>query len=258
MIRLVASDLDGTLLYGRDNTVSEEMFALIREMKARGILFAAASGRQYYNLKRLFAPVWEDMAFICENGAVVYYQDEILAQQTIPGEELLKLVHTIDEEKEAQVLLSSATTSYICPKTEEYIEVLRRLGNHVTIINNWEEVQEPCVKVAWYEKGVDQKRKEFWDAKIQPPARVVTSGYDWLDVLYPDSHKGVGIKVLLEHFGLKPEEAVAFGDNYNDIEMLEAVGFPVAMNSGADGVKQRCPYHTDRVEDAVRKILGLK
>ena len=50
MIKLIASDLDGTLLYGRDS-VSEEMFELIREMKKRGILFVAASGRQYQSLK---------------------------------------------------------------------------------------------------------------------------------------------------------------------------------------------------------------
>ena len=46
MIKLIASDLDGTLLYGRNNTVSDEMFEMIREMKKRGIIFAAASGRQ--------------------------------------------------------------------------------------------------------------------------------------------------------------------------------------------------------------------
>ena len=93
MIKLIASDLDGTLLYGRDNTVSEEMFELIREMKRRGIIFAAASGRQYHNLKKLFAPVWQDMAFICENGAAVFYQDKIIAEQVVPKEQLLELVY---------------------------------------------------------------------------------------------------------------------------------------------------------------------
>ena len=88
MIKLIASDLDGTLLYGRDNTVSEEMFEMIREMKQKGIIFAAASGRQYHNLKKLFAPVWEDMAFICENGAAVFYKDQLIAEQVVPKEEL--------------------------------------------------------------------------------------------------------------------------------------------------------------------------
>ena len=73
--------------------------------------------------------------------------------------------------------------------------------------------------------------------------------------MYPDCHKGVGIKVLQEHFGLQKEEMAAFGDNYNDMEMLEAVGYPVAMLNAREGVLNMCPYKTGRVEDSVRKIL---
>lgn len=255
MIKLIACDLDGTLLYGRDNTVSDEMFEMIREMKRRGMIFAAASGRQYHNLKKLFAPVWEDMAFICENGSAVFYEDKLIAQQVVPQEELLKLVYLIDADERTEVALSSATTTYVRPKTQEYVQLLIDVGNHVCVVKEWEDVTEPCVKLAWYEKeGVDH-RAEYWSEKIEPPAKVVTSGAQWLDILYPNGHKGVGIRVLQEHFGLKKEEMAAFGDNYNDTEMLEAVGYPVAMSSGKEGIIALCPYQTDRVEDTVRKIL---
>lgn len=258
MIKLIASDLDGTLLYGRDNTVSEEMFKMIREMKERGILFAAASGRQYHNLKKLFAPVWQDMAFICENGAVVFYKDQIIAEQVVPKEQLLEQIYIIDADEHTEVALSSATTTYVRPKTEEYVQALLDLGNHVTILKEWEDVTEPCVKLAWYEKGGAEERLEYWRGKIKPPARVVTSGAEWLDILYADSHKGVGIRVLQDYFGLKKEEIVAFGDNDNDIEMLKAVGYPIAMKHGKEGVAKLCPYHTDCVEDTVRQILDGK
>lgn len=258
MIKLIASDLDGTLLYGRDNSVSGEMFDLIREMKSAGIIFAAASGRQYHNLKKLFAPVWQDMAFICENGAAVFYKDQLIAEQVVPKEELLELVYLIDGDERAEVALSSSTTTYVRPKTREYVESLIRLGNHVTEVKEWADVTEPCVKVAWYEKGGVEHRVDYWNSKIKPPAKVVTSGAEWLDVLYPNTHKGVGIRVLLEYFGVKKEEAAAFGDNYNDTEMLEAVGYPIAMNSGKEGIVKMCPYHTDRVEDTVRQILDGK
>ena len=111
MIKLIASDLDGTLLYGRDNSVSEEMFELIREMKEKGIIFVAASGRPYISLKKLFAPVWEDIAFICENGAVVYYKDQLLEQLVVPQEELLKLVEIVEADEKTEVALSSATAT---------------------------------------------------------------------------------------------------------------------------------------------------
>lgn len=258
MIKLIASDLDGTLLYGRDNSVSEEMFELIREMKDRGMIFAAASGRQYHNLKKLFAPVWEDMAFICENGSAVFYQDQLVAEQVVPKEELLALIDIIDAEECTEVALSSATTTYVRPKSENFAQSLMDLGNHVCVVKEWTDVTEPCVKLAWFEAGGVDNRVEHWSKKIMPPARVVTSGANWLDILYPNGHKGVGIQVLQEHFGLKKEEMVAFGDNYNDQEMLEAVGFPVAMRNGKEGIMKLCPYHTDKVEDTVRRILDGK
>ena len=255
VIKLIASDLDGTLLHGRDNTVSEEMFELIREMKKRGIIFVAASGRPYVSLKKLFAPVWEDIAFICENGAVVYYEDRLIAEQVVPQEELLALIDIVEVDERTEIALSSATTTYVRPKKQEYAQLLRDNGNHVVEVKEWTDVTEPCVKLAWYEEeGVDG-RVDYWKAKIAPPARVVTSGAQWLDILYPDSHKGVGLKVLQEHFGLEKEEMAAFGDNYNDMEMLESVGYPVAMLNAKEGILALCPYRTAKVEDTVRQIL---
>ena len=70
MIKLIASDLDGTLLLNKAQTLPDDLFPLIRELNELGIRFVAASGRQYPNMKRLFAPVASDISFICENGAL--------------------------------------------------------------------------------------------------------------------------------------------------------------------------------------------
>lgn len=64
MIKMVASDLDGTLLVNGSQSIPEEIFPLIKKLKDMGILFVAASGRQYANMRNLFAPVKDDMAFI--------------------------------------------------------------------------------------------------------------------------------------------------------------------------------------------------
>ena len=72
MIRLVASDIDGTLLPYGGTAIPEEIFAEIDRLAGKGILFCPASGRQYTSLRRLFAPVADRVPFLCENGAVVY------------------------------------------------------------------------------------------------------------------------------------------------------------------------------------------
>lgn len=76
MIRLIATDLDGTLLED-DGTLPEGIFEAVEGLSRLGIRFAACSGRQYGNLRRLFGRVANQMAFVCENGAVSYIDGEI-------------------------------------------------------------------------------------------------------------------------------------------------------------------------------------
>lgn len=64
MIKLVASDLDGTLLLHKAQSLPEEIFSLIRQLEELGIMFVAASGRQYPNMTKLFAPVASEISYI--------------------------------------------------------------------------------------------------------------------------------------------------------------------------------------------------
>ena len=66
MIKLVASDLDGTLLLHKAQSLPEEIFSLIRQLEELGIMFVAASGRQYPNMTKLFAPVASEISYISE------------------------------------------------------------------------------------------------------------------------------------------------------------------------------------------------
>ena len=71
MIHLIASDIDGTLLQGGQTRLDPALFDVIERLEQHGIRFAAASGRQYTNLRRLFAPVADKIDYICENGSLV-------------------------------------------------------------------------------------------------------------------------------------------------------------------------------------------
>ena len=71
-IRLICSDIDGTLLQYGKKELEDEIFEQIRELHRRGILFCPASGRQYTSLRKLFAPVADCCVLLCENGGVIY------------------------------------------------------------------------------------------------------------------------------------------------------------------------------------------
>ena len=99
MIKLVASDLDGTLLLNGAQQLPEEIFPLIRELKKLGILFVAASGRQYPNMRRLFDPVADEMAFICENGALAVRNEKVFYQDNFEPELVREILEAIEEKE---------------------------------------------------------------------------------------------------------------------------------------------------------------
>ncbi len=81
-IRLVCSDLDGTLLQYGKKELEGEIFDQIRALHDKGILFCPASGRQYTSLRKLFAPVADCCIFLCENGGVIYKDEQCIAQKS--------------------------------------------------------------------------------------------------------------------------------------------------------------------------------
>ena len=76
MIRLIASDIDGTLIKDSTPDLYPEMVEAIEKLTERGILFCAASGRQYDSIKNVFRDVKADIAYIAENGAQIRYQEK--------------------------------------------------------------------------------------------------------------------------------------------------------------------------------------
>ena len=154
MIKLVASDLDGTLLFNGAQSLPEELFPLIKELEDLGILFVAASGRQYANMKRLFAPVADAMAFISENGGLAVFNDEVLYQDSFPRELVLEIIKAIENKNGAEFTCSTKDYYYIRPKTEHFEDLmLNVVKNNCRIIKDLSEITEPCMKLAVYERG---------------------------------------------------------------------------------------------------------
>ena len=80
MIKLVVSDIDGTLLPEGTIELNPEFFEAVRELKRKGILFVAASGRPYASMRKVFAPVADDIIFIAENGSIVMRQEKTMSR----------------------------------------------------------------------------------------------------------------------------------------------------------------------------------
>lgn len=257
-IKLIASDLDGTLLLDFAQKCNDELFPLVEQLTERGIYFVAASGRQYLNLRKLFAPVRERIMYLCENGALVMHMDRVLVKNQFEDGLALDICHTVMERPECEIVISGERTSYLIPKTERFVTYVRDVvGNHVTVIDSPERIAEPIIKVSYFtqpehrETVTDIFREKFTSKQCV----IVTSGNQWVDFAPYGTGKGEALKAIGRELGIAPEEMAAFGDNENDRTMLEYVGHPFLMRRCNPTMENINAERCDRVEDTLRMFL---
>lgn len=254
MIKLIASDIDGTLLQKGETAISERFFRQARRLMEQGVAICAASGRQYSSLKRLFAPVAEGMYFLCENGAVVYGPGAELLSKTVIDRALsLELCRDILAIPDCEVLISGTNMSYLCPKTQDYIDHIRYfVGNNTTVLSAPQDMPEAFVKISAYYRPGATVIEPLLAPKWKDTFQVAVAGECWLDFTLAD--KATGIRALCTALNIDPKDTMAFGDNYNDIPMLDAVGHPYLMSSAAQPLRQRYGAQCARPEDVLEKL----
>jgi Cof subfamily protein (haloacid dehalogenase superfamily) len=257
MIKLIASDLDGTLLQNNSQSISKRMLEIIEQLHEKGILFVAASGRQYPNLYRLFEPASKYMAFICENGGLVKYQDKVISKIPMERELGIQLMKDIWNTEGCEVLLSGENTSYLKPKAESYLHRMRDVvKNNVTVVEDLYQVKEDFIKISVYEEsGIVAGHGSYFTNKWQDKFKCTISGHGWLDFTAPNVNKGTALASLTSKLSIDISETMAFGDNYNDLEMLSLVGHGYVMENAVEDIKRRYQLRSTLVEDTLTALL---
>ena len=241
MIRLIASDIDGTLLLNGATEIPREIFGHIRRLEQKGILFCPASGRRYSSLRDLFAPVADTVPFLCENGSVIYGPGSpgpILSKTVMDRRLAEEVCRDVMAQPGVEVVISCINTCYICPKSPRLRDEIRWfLGGGITVTSSPEAVPEDILKVSAYCPKDLMKVKAALFPKWEPHFRCAISGEVWLDFTMSD--KGSGVARLCEVLDIGLEDVMAFGDNYNDIPMLERVGHPYLMAGAVPELRER-------------------
>lgn len=259
MINIIIADLDGTLLQNGAQEVSRRALELIKELHRKGIIFVAASGRQYANLFRLFKDASEHMAFICENGALIMYAGKVIQKSSMERNTALKLIEDIYQREGCEVLASGQNTSYLKPKDNTYTDrIANILKNNTKIVENHETVTEDFIKISVYEKaGIMEHSAAYFINKWQDKVKCTVSGFGWLDFVNKNVNKGMALLALLDVLHIPASEAMAFGDNYNDLEMLSLVKYGYVMENAVEEIKSMYQYHTALVEDTLEEIINM-
>ena len=239
MIRLIASDMDGTLL-DEDSRVPEETFELIHRLAERGVRFVASSGRRYDTLRWFFGPVADEMDYVASLGTQVYADGRLLDREVFSTLSVLRLFETCQMFDCLHLALYDATHTYLLNDQSSY---LRELDKDLP---NAERVFDPpspdvsIIKAAVCCELPDQLMDMAYvlERELSEWFTFLPSGSRWIDVVPRHVNKATGLEQVMRYWGIEPAEVMAFGDSMNDYAMLRYVGRPCVMDNARYAVKQ--------------------
>lgn len=244
MIKAVFFDVDGTLVSLRDHCIPDSTLRALHRLRRQGVQLFVSSGRH----RTMMEPVTRQFEFDgynLVNGQYCLYRGRPIHTNPIPRQGVEEVVQAMERERFSAFFLTGEEI-FLCCEDEAAREFIRTFR-----------IQRPpvCAPERALEEDVYQV------IAMLPPERegVLLDGaahlkavrwhHTFTDVMAPDGGKDVGIDAVLSHLGLRPEEAMAFGDGGNDIAMLRCVGVGVAMGNAEDRVKAQADYVTASVEE---------
>ena len=263
MIRLVAADMDGTLL-DSEKRMPPGMFEAISKLGAQGVRFAAASGRQYYDLLRNFPGLWQEMLFICENGAMTFGGGKLLDIREIPREMLEEPVRLARALPDTYVILCGEQSAWLESDEPVFRENAAMYYARLTRVPDVLEAarDDRICKIAVFHHRTMEREVYPVLRRFEARFQVALSGDSWVDLMTPGVNKGGAMRRLQESLGLTPDECMAFGDYLNDCELMQAVTYSYGMANAHPALRAVCRFEAPSNDEhgvlrVLERVFGL-
>ena len=238
MIKLIATDLDGTIVPEGTFDINKEYDITFEKLLDRGIKIILASGRHANNIKKLL-PIIKDRAYILsDNGATLLYKDKPIIKHYLNKETVRFLVDYLHNELECEVALSN-DIGYFTEKRDKFINdnVFSDVKEVGYIVDSVFEYLENVTKLTVMSKNPN-KVIALLKEKYESELHIVQSGSIWLDITQKDVNKGAGVKYIQNLLNIKKEETIGFGNSGNDISLLNECKEAYVVSDASDEVKK--------------------
>jgi Cof subfamily protein (haloacid dehalogenase superfamily) len=254
---IVAVDLDGTLLKS-DHTLSQRTIETLRVLEDQGSRVVISTGRSYEGMKHFKDQIGLKNPVICYNGAMIAdgSTDSILHHWLLPAD-ITRAAHQFAREMGFHFQVFQDGELYFEARGEEaeYYEASTGLKGHLTSFDDWENLEvtkalmilspsrEPMI---YPELSVAQS---FFEEIYGERLYCALSKPFYLEFINGKGSKGNALHQVGTDLHVPRESIVAFGDGFNDLEMLDYAGMSVAMSNAPEGVKERCTHETSLSND---------
>lgn len=288
MIKLIASDMDGTLL-NSNHKIPQNNIELIKFAQKNGIEFVVATGRAYYEA----LPSLNNENIKCDvisfNGGIIYDKNGNII--SITPMKLKDLYYTIEILKSLNISYQLYTKNTIYTNSIEtditaYIDLIRANGEepneqhlrqeaknrlalgHITEVDNIElylnQEDNPAIKVIGISNDLEKLKHATELLSGNDNISITSSGANNVEIMDKKATKGEALKIVADVHDIKLKNAIAIGDNLNDQAMLDIVEYSIAMKNGNKELQKTAKFITEKtnseggVADSVMKLLKEK
>lgn len=265
MIKLIITDLDGTFLNSQGD-YDRALFAEVKAiMTAQGVHFAACTGKQCERVEELFSSFSQDLWIIGDSATRIKLNGEFVFQSLIRNELGLRIIDTLQQANQQQVIIACTNDgAVIRADTPQYLQdKIRRSYANMIQVDDLATVRADFVKISVYDEngGCPQTRPSL--KPYEDEVYIVVSEAAWIDIADYGVHKGTTVQKLQQLLNVGPHETMAFGDGYNDLELLAAAEYSFAMRNAFEETKAVANFVTgsndeNAVQETIKRILALQ
>ena len=258
MIKLIATDLDGTMLDDQKR-MPENFDKVLHDLSSRNIRFAVSSGRSFCTLRQQFGRYVDDLIFICDNGAYVYDKGEVVSMSVLPDDAVRNIVRFC-EELGLTVLLCGKRGTWHNTDIPSQIEEIGKYYINQQRLDDLAGFDDEIFKVAIMEEGgIEHSAYPKLRARYGDYFNVQLSGECWVDIMNHGITKGSALHKMQDRLGVDYGETMSFGDYLNDIEMLENSYYSFSMENSHSLVKKAANFSTGSNNDnsVMKEIIKL-
>lgn len=245
-IKIIFTDIDGTLFSHKTNHVPESALNAIKELQKKGLKIFLCSGRNYYLIRKTgILDIIKPDGIVMMNGAAVQIGEKIIYKYPIP-EEVVNAMIKFSYRLKFGLTLIEESEGHINMIDDRVIDAHAKYGTRFP---------QPRKFPIPYDRTVYQMIAfcDSFDESLFLPHLKSCKAARWddyaVDIMPKDSDKAKGIMATLEYYGLDVKNAMSIGDGNNDLEMLLFTGVGVAMGNGNSDVKSVADYVTDDIDN---------
>lgn len=252
-IKAAFFDIDGTLVSFNTHEIPASSLDALKRLREAGVRLFIASGRHIASMDKITPHADLFDGYVMVNGALCKYGDKIVYSKTMTKEDVRLWLEHLKKEPRSTcfVLENDIVINFIDEQMEKVFEILDFPIPQTADLNEFAD-SDVYQMIISFTEDEDSKILPIFPECYAPRWSPLFS-----DIIPNGVNKMVGIEKMIKHLGITKDEVAAFGDGGNDIEMIESVGYGIAMGNACDELKKVAKFTTDEIDnDGLAKAVN--